>query len=276
MKKKIIFISLVIVLLTGLVGCSSSQTSSSDATVLRLATTTSTKDSGLLDYLLPTFEKENNIKVEVLSQGTGQAIKTASMGDADVILVHAKAAEEKFVADGYGVKRYDVMYNDFVIVGPANDPVGIKGKGAIEAFSLMANAANEGAPFISRGDDSGTNKKEIGLWKEANIEPNGGWYLSVGKGMGDTLIMTNEKEGYTLTDRGTYLFMKNKLDIQVLVEGDKLLMNPYGVIAVNPEKHERINNKDAKKFIDFLLSDEGQKMIKEYKVNDNQLFYTYE
>jgi len=244
-----------------------------EPTVLRLATTTSTKDSGLLDFLLPVFEKENNVKVEVLAQGTGQAIQTASMGDADVILVHARSAEEKFVADGDGVERFDVMYNDFVIVGPKDDTAGVKGKSVNEAFQAFTEG---NAPFISRGDDSGTNKKEIALWKTANIEPKGDWYLSVGKGMGDTLIMTSEQQGYTLTDRATYTFMKDKLDLDIVVEGDEGLLNPYGVIAVNPEKHDGINNEDAQKFIDFLLSDEGQQLIKDYKVEGNQLFFTYD
>lgn len=244
-----------------------------DPTILRLATTTSTKDSGLLDYILPTFEEENNIEVEVLAQGTGQAIETASMGDADVILVHAKSSEEEFVAEGYGVERFDVMYNDFVIVGPKDDPAEIMGMTVDEAFTTLSSGTGI---FLSRGDDSGTNKKEIALWSDASIEPEGDWYMSVGKGMGDTLTMANEVIGYTLTDRATYLFMKDNLDLEIMVEGDEKLLNPYGVIAVNPEMYPEVNNEGAQKFIDFLLSDEGQGMIKEYKVNGDQLFFTYE
>ncbi|GBF11123.1 MULTISPECIES: substrate-binding domain-containing protein [Tepidibacillus] len=274
-KRMRLFVGILFVFLMFiLVACGGEQTTSEQPTTLRLATTTSTQDSGLLDYLLPVFEEKYHVKVDVLAQGTGQAIETASRGDADVILVHARKAEEKFVADGHGSKRYDVMYNDFVIVGPKNDPDGIKGKSLDEAFTLFTNGQ---APFLSRGDDSGTNKKELEIWQKLGIKPKGDWYLSVGKGMGDTLIMANEQQGYTLTDRATYSFMKDKLsNLDILVEGDKGLLNPYGIIAVNPEKHQGINHEDAQKLIDFILSDEGQQLIKDYKVNGQQLFFTYE
>lgn len=272
MNRKILIITVIILSLTTiLVGyVTLFGQSENNYTTIRLATTTSTKDSGLLDYVLPAFEKKCGVNVEVIAQGTGQAIKTASMGDADVILVHARSAEEKFVADGHGVERFDVMYNDFVIIGPKEDPAGIKGKAINEALISLTNGE---APFISRGDDSGTNKKELALWKEVSINPEGDWYLSVGKGMGETLIMTNEQQGYTLTDRATFTFMKDKLDLEVLVEGDKKLLNPYSIIAVNPDKHESINSEGAQKLIDFLLSEQGQQMIKDYKVKGNQLFF---
>ncbi|MFV9510081.1 substrate-binding domain-containing protein [Tepidibacillus sp. LV47] len=277
-KKSSVFVLLLVVSMMFLVVGCGGQTNSTNAkptepTTLRLATTTSTQDSGLLDYLLPVFEKKYNVKVEVLAQGTGQAIETASRGDADVILVHAKKAEEKFVAEGHGIKRYDVMYNDFVIVGPKNDPDQIKGKSVVDAFKALTKGK---APFVSRGDDSGTNKKELDIWKKLGITPKGDWYQAVGKGMGDTLTMTSEEQGYTLTDRATYSFMKDKLNLEILVEGDKDLLNPYGVIAVNPDKHPGVNYKDAQKFIDFILSKEGQQLIKDYKVNGNQLFFTYD
>ena len=192
---------------------------------LILATTTSTKDSGLLEYLLPVFEKERGIKVKVLSQGTGQAIKTAEMGDCDVLLVHSRPAEDKFIASGYGVNRRDVMFNDFVIVGPVNDPAGLCG---LKIMDAMKGLTSGKAKFISRGDNSGTHMKEQELWKSAGIEPRGSWYLSVGKGMGDTLVMANELMGYTLADRGTYASMKTKLELVVLVTGGGKLLRSNG------------------------------------------------
>lgn len=238
---------------------------------LVLATTTSTKDSGLLDKLLPVFEEKKGYKVKVISQGTGQAIKTGEMGDCDVILVHARAAEDKFVADGYGVDRRDVMYNDFIVVGPEPDPAQIKGKTVEGAYAKLAQSAKY--EFISRGDDSGTHKMELQLWDKAGVKPQGKWYLSVGKGMGDTLIMTSEKQAYTMTDRGTYASMKDKLKLEIIVEGDKLLLNPYGVIAINPQKHPDINYEGASAFIEFITSQEGKDIINNYKVNGQQLFY---
>ncbi|WP_339062019.1 substrate-binding domain-containing protein [Tepidibacillus marianensis] len=282
MRKKSLVVALLLVvsMMLFVVGCGSQSSGTATKpveqakpTTLRLATTTSTQDSGLLDYFLPKFEKKYNIKVEVLAQGTGQAIETASRGDADVILVHAKKSEEKFVADGDGVKRFDVMYNDFVIVGPKKDPDGIKGKSLDETFKAITSGK---APFVSRGDDSGTNKKELDEWKKIGVEPKGNWYQAVGKGMGDTLTMTSEEQGYTLTDRATYSSMKDKLNLAILVEGDKGLLNPYGVIAVNPKKHPGVNNKDAQKFIDFILSPEGQQIIRDFKVQGTQLFFTYD
>lgn len=275
MKKKsllLIYLMMIVFIFTVGSGCTNQDSKQPVNQILRLATTTSTVDSGLLDYLLPVFEEKNNIKVEVLAQGTGQALKTAELGDADVVLVHARAAEDKFVADGFGVKRFDVMYNDFVLVGPNEDPANIKGKSVQDALMTFSSGQFK---FISRGDDSGTHKMELSLWEKAGVQPQGDWYLSIGKGMGDTLIMTNEQQGYTLTDRATYLFMKNNLNVSIVVEGEKELLNPYGVIAVNPKKHPDVNFDAAQKLIDFLLSDEGQKLITEYKVNGMQLFFTY-
>lgn len=236
---------------------------------LVLATTTSTKDSGLLDVLIPEFEKEQGIKVKVLSVGTGQAIKYGETGDCDVILVHARASEDKFVADGFGVNRRDVMYNDFVIVGSADDPAKIKGLGLVEVLKAL-NAGK--CKFISRGDDSGTHKKELELWKKAGLQPQGSWYLSVGKGMGDTLNMANELQAYTIADRGTYASMKDRLNLKILVAGDPMLLNPYGVIAVNPARHPGINYDGAMDFIEFITSERGKKLINGYKVNGDQLF----
>lgn len=236
---------------------------------LVLATTTSTRDSGLLDHLLPVFEAKTGYKVKVLAVGTGQAIKIGEMGDCDVILVHSRAAEDKFVADGYGVKRRDVMYNDYILVGPGNDPARIKGLSVKEA--LRALARGKGV-FISRGDDSGTHKKELELWASVGIKPEGQWYKAIGKGMGDTLIMANELGAYTLTDRGTYASMKARLDLEPLVFGDEALFNPYGVIAVNPERHPAVNYEGAMAFIEFITSAEAKEIINGYVVNGEQLF----
>jgi tungstate transport system substrate-binding protein len=230
---------------------------------LLLATTTSTADTGLLTYLLPDFEAKYNAKVEVVAVGSGQAMEIGKKGDADVLLVHARAQEDQFVAEGYGVNRQDVMYNDFIILGPVADPAGIRGmKDAAAAFAKIA-AAKE--PFASRGDKSGTNTKELDIWKKANITPEGGWYLSLGQGMGETLTVSNEKGAYTLSDRGTYLSRMDKLELEVLVEGDKTLANPYGVIAVNPAKWPKVNAELATKFIEWLTSVETQEKIAAFK-----------
>ena len=229
---------------------------------LVLATTTSTYDSGLLDFLLPDFEAQSNAKVEIIAMGTGQAIKTAEQGDADVILVHARAREDKFVAEGYGVNRQDVMYNDFVIIGPEGDPAGIQGM--TDAAAALARIAEAQATFASRGDESGTHSKEMAIWEKAGIEPGGDWYLSLGQGMGATLTFANEKGAYTLTDRGTYLSRKEGLELPILVEGDPILFNPYGVIAVNPEKHPHVKYELAMKFIEWLTSVDTQQKIGEF------------
>lgn len=243
-----------------------------EPTVLRLATTTSTADSGLLDAILPDFEQKYNVRVDVVAVGTGQALEIGTKGDADVVLVHARAREDKFVADGDGIDRRDVMYNDFVLVGPTADPAGVGGSAlAKEAFAKIAEVQ---APFASRGDDSGTHTKEKSLWAAASITPtvDSGWYLSVGQGMGETLLFANEKLAYTLADRGTWLSMQDKLpELTILVggatieqNGDKALLNPYGVIPVNPEKHPGVNVELATHFADWLTSAETQQVIGDY------------
>jgi tungstate transport system substrate-binding protein len=235
---------------------------------LLLSTTTSTQDSGLLDYILPDFEEKYGVSVEVVAVGTGQSLEIGSRGDADVVLVHARAREDEFMAAGHGVRREDVMYNDFIIVGPADDPAGIKGMtDAAEAMTQIAAAA---APFISRGDDSGTHSKELAIWQAAGIEkPAGDWYISAGQGMGEVLTMAEELQAYTLSDRATYLARTLEgLDLDILVEGDPVLLNPYGVIAVNPDKGPQINAELAKRFIDWLISVPVQEKIGQFGVEE--------
>jgi tungstate transport system substrate-binding protein len=243
---------------------------------LTLATTTSTYDTGLLDALHPTFEENYGITMKTVPKGTGASIRTARDGDADVILVHARNAEDEFMQDGFGVNRRDVMFNDFVIVGPEDDPAGINGmKSATKAFSTIAQ---EGATFVSRGDDSGTNKKELIIWEEAGVDPSGQWYREIGKGMGDTLVQADQSGAYTLADRGTYLSMQDEIGLVIHVQGPLkggpvLLKNPYGVMAVNPAKHESVNYQAAMAYIGFLTSPQGQGMIENYTANGQQLFF---
>ena len=236
--------------------------------------TTSTQNSGLFEHILPNFTKKTGIDVRVVAVGTGQALKNAENGDGDVVLVHSKPDEEKFVAEGWGVKRRDVMYNDFVIVGPAADPAKIGGlKDAVEGFKKIAETE---APFASRGDDSGTNKAELKLWQDAGIDPksaSGKWYLETGSGMGATLNTAVGKQAYALTDRGTWLSFANKDDFKVLVEGDSKLFNQYGVILVNPAKHPNVKAKEGQVFIDWLTGPEGQAAIASYKIDGQQLFF---
>jgi tungstate transport system substrate-binding protein len=238
-----------------------------------VASTTSTQDSGLFGYLLPIVEQKAGIAVKVLALGTGQALDTARRGDADVVFVHAKSAEEKFLAEGFGVKRYPVMYNDFIIVGPKDDPAGIKGKDVVTALQTIKTKA---APFISRGDRSGTNIAELKLWKEAGIDitqDHGPWYKEIGQGMGAALNMASASNAYVLSDRGTWLAFQNRGDLAILVEGDKRLFNQYGVMLVNPAKHPQVKKDASQRFIDFLISPEGQSTIAGYKINGQQLFY---
>tara|TARA_R110002012_G_scaffold67741_2_gene176407 strand:- start:5 stop:835 length:831 start_codon:yes stop_codon:yes gene_type:complete len=239
-----------------------------------LQSTTSTQNSGLFDYMLPIFTKKTGIEVRVVAVGTGQALKNARNGDGDVLFVHAKPAEEKFVAEGFGVKRQDVMFNDFVIVGPAADPAKVGGmKDAPAALKMIAAA---GAPFTSRGDDSGTHKKERHLWKAAGVDvdtSSGSWYRETGSGMGATLNAAVGMGAYALTDRATWISFKNKSDFKVQVEGDKVLFNQYGVILVNPAKHPAVKKELAQSFIDWVTGDEGQKTINSYKLNGQQLFF---
>jgi tungstate transport system substrate-binding protein len=236
--------------------------------------TTSTQNSGLFEHILPLFTKKTGIEVRVVAVGTGQALKNAENGDGDVVLVHSKPDEEKFVADGWGVKRHDVMYNDFIIVGPAADPAKIAGlKNATEGFKKIAEAQ---APFASRADDSGTNKAELKLWQDAGIDPkpaSGQWYLETGSGMGATLNTAVGKQAYTLTDRGTWLSFANKDDFKVLVEGDPNLFNQYGVVLVNPAKHPTVKAKEGQAFIDWLIGPEGQAAIAGYTIDGEQLFF---
>ncbi len=242
---------------------------------LRMSTTTSTENSGLLKVLLPPFEQQNDVKVDVISVGTGKALKLGESGDVDVVLVHARKLEDKFVADGFGVNRKDVMYNDFVILGPESDPAGVKGsKTAAEA---LAKIAAKQAPFVSRGDESGTHTKEKELWQLAGGIPKAAWYVEAGQGMGEVIIMATEKQGYTLADRGTYnAFKKAKTNLVIVFDGEKGLFNPYGVIAVNPQKHPHVKHALALKFIDFITGAEGQKIIADYKVDGDPIFFVYD
>lgn len=226
-----------------------------------LATTTSTQDSGLLDVLLPEFEKETGYKVKVVAVGTGEALKMGERGDADVLLVHAPDSEEEFMERGFGKERRKVMHNDFVLLGPADDPAGVKGLSVVEAFKKVAKKK---APFVSRADNSGTHKKEIKIWALAAIMPSGHWYIQTGQGMGASLKMASEKRAYILSDRGTYLAMKKNLDLEVLVEGEKLLFNPYHVITVNPKKNPKVNYEGAKAFMSFITEGEAQRIIKDF------------
>jgi tungstate transport system substrate-binding protein len=239
-----------------------------------LQSTTSTQNSGLFEHILPLFTKKTGIEVRVVAVGTGQALKNAEKGDGDVVLVHSEPDEEKFVADGWGVKRYPVMYNDFIIVGPAADPAKIVGiKQAPEALKKVAEAQ---APFASRADDSGTHKAELKLWQQAAVNPkasSGSWYLETGSGMGATLNTAIGKQAYALTDRGTWLAFANKDDFRVLVEGDAKLFNQYGVILVNPAKHPNVKAKEGQAFIDWLTGPEGQAAIANYKIDGQQLFF---
>lgn len=236
--------------------------------------TTSTQNSGLYDYLLPIFEKKTGIKVHVVAVGTGQALENGRRGDGDVLLVHARPAEEKFVKQGYGVSRRDVMYNDFVIVGPKSDPAGVKGMD--DATAALKKIAGSGAIFASRGDESGTHKKELSLWRAAGIDPiaaSGQWYRETGSGMGATLNTGIGMDGYVMTDRATWISFKNKAGHEILVEGDDALFNQYGIIMVNPQTHPHVKAQAAQTFIDWIVSKEGQQAIAAFRVNGQQLFY---
>jgi tungstate transport system substrate-binding protein len=238
---------------------------------LRLATTTSTQDSGLLDVLNPPFEKLTGVSVDVIAVGTGKALKLGENGDVDVVLVHERRAEDKFVEQGFGVNRRDVMHNDFVVVGPADDPAKIKDvKSAAEALKRIAVA---GRVFVSRGDASGTNVKEIDLWAKAAIKPQGAWYKEVGQGMGTTLTMTSDLGAYTLSDRATFLAMQDKLKLRILFEGDPDLANPYGVIVINPARHHHAHYLAAMQYVAWLTSVPGQAIIRDFKVAGQPLFY---
>jgi tungstate transport system substrate-binding protein len=238
---------------------------------ITVASTTSTENSGLFGHILPIFQAETGIEVRVVSQGTGQALETGRRGDADVVFVHARAQEEAFVAEGYGVQRLDVMYNDFVLVGPGDDPAGVRTAGTAPA--AMAAIAAAGASFASRGDDSGTHVAETNLWSAAGIEPTGVWYLSTGSSMGATLNTAAQVPAYALTDRGTWLSFQNRGTLEIVFEGDPLLFNPYGIILVNPERHPHVKAEQGQAFIDWIVSDPGQAAIASFTVGGEVLFF---
>jgi len=238
-----------------------------------VASTTSTEDSGLFGYLLPIFKAKTGIEVKVIAQGTGQALDTARRGDADVVFVHAKSQEEKFLAEGYGVKRFDVMYNDFVLIGPNSDPAGVKGKDIATALKTIQAKR---APFVSRGDKSGTHSAELALWKQAGIDiaaSKGSWYREIGQGMGAALNTAGAMNAYVLSDRGTWISFKNRGDLDIVVEGDKRLFNQYGVMLVNPGKFPSVKKELGQTFVDWLVSPEGQAAIAGYKIDGQQLFF---
>lgn len=239
-----------------------------------VASTTSTQDLGLFGHILPLFKDKTGIDVKVIALGTGQALDAARRGDADVVFVHAKAAEEKFVEDGFGVKRYPVMYNDFVLIGPKSDPAGVKG--STDILAALKTIEERRLPFISRGDNSGTHIAELNLWKLAGINiaaEKGSWYKEIGQGMGAALNMAAAADAYVLSDRGTWLAFKNKGDLTVAVEGDKRLFNQYGVILVSPQKYPTVKKRLGQQFIDWLISPDGQGAIASYKINGQQLFH---
>ncbi|MHC8510136.1 MAG: ABC transporter substrate-binding protein [Rhodospirillales bacterium] len=266
------------------VGAAAVSGASAAEDTIMLQSTTSTANSGLYDHLLPLFEAETGVKVRVVPVGTGQAIKNARNGDGDVLLVHARAAEEKFVAEGFGVERFDVMYNDFVFIGPPDDPAGMRGAtSAAMALRRVSGARAEAgaggggeALFASRGDDSGTHKKELALWRAAGLDPapaSGAWYRETGSGMGATLNIATAMGAYTLTDRATWIAFKNKSGFEIVFEGDEALFNQYGVILVNPERHPHVNAAAGQKFIDWMLSAAGQAAVAAYRQDGKQLFF---
>ena len=240
---------------------------------IRLATTTSTESSGLLGVMLPPFEERFGVVVDVIAVGTGKALKFGENGEVDVVLVHAPAAEEKFVNAGFGVNRRRVMFNDFILVGPGEDPAGIRA--LKNTTAVMARIASAGEPFVSRGDDSGTHKRELLLWKGSGIEPKGQWYVEAGQGMGAVLTIASEKQGYTLTDRATYLAYRDKIQLEILFEGDENLHNPYSIISVNPQRHPHVKYVWAMALTGWFTSPEGQRIIAGYKKHGEQLFHLY-
>lgn len=269
-KRYLHFILLIFLLLAG---CRSAPSEAgSDDNRLTLATTTSTENSGLLDAILPDFEEQFGAEVDVVAVGTGQALELGANGDADVVLVHARTREDAFVEAGSGTQRYDVMFNDFVIIGPAEDPAGVSGM--TDAATALTQIAEAEVIFVSRGDDSGTHTKELAIWEAAGITPAGDWYVSAGQGMGAVLTIAEEEQGYTLTDRGTYIARTAEgISLEVLVEGDEVLFNPYGVIPVNPEAHPNVNGALAQSFVGWLTSIETQEAIGAYQVEGQQLFF---
>lgn len=240
---------------------------------IKLATTTSTEQSGLLAYMLPVFEKKTGYKVDVVAVGTGASLKIGEKGDCDLVLVHARALEEAFMAAGFGAERKDVMYNDFVLLGPASDPAGVaRTKNAAEALAAVARS---GSSFVSRGDNSGTHVKEKEVWKAAGIVPAGSWYKEAGQGMSQVIIMAEQMGGYTLADRGTWLAMKERSSLRILAQGDPVLFNPYGVMTVSPARWPGVNHKGAKALMDWMTSAEGLALVAAYRIGGEQCFYTY-
>lgn len=238
---------------------------------LRIASTTSTEATGLFGHLLPVFEGVCKCKVNLIAVGTGKALKLGENGDVDVVFVHSRSDEDKFVAQGFGIDRRDVMYNDFVLVGPKRDPARVgEAKTVAEAMTRIRDSSQA---FVSRGDDSGTHKKELSIWKAANIQPQGEWYWSAGQGMSEVLLMTSERAAYTLSDRGTFTALSKKIDLNLLFSGDQALHNPYGVIAVNPARFPQVNYSLARQFINWITSPNGQQLIAGFKVNGQQLFF---
>ena len=235
-----------------------------------MATTTSTENSGLLSLLHPPFEEQYDVIVDVIAVGTGKALRLAENGDVDLVMVHAPAAEQEFVESGYGVERLPVMHNDFVLVGPAADPAAVAAANSLA--DAMTRIAQSATGFISRGDDSGTHKKETALWQAARIRPEGEWYLSVGQGMGAVLKITDDKQAYTLADRGTYLAFKDKIDMEIVHHGAAELRNPYHIILINPEIHPHVQTTLAQKYVDFIRGQEGQHIIREFRISGEQLF----
>ena len=267
MSFRLLSLAFVIVL-----GVAAGHAAADDRSIV-VASTTSTQDSGLFGYLLPIFKAKTGIDVKVIAQGTGQALDTARRGDADVVFVHAKTQEEKFVAEGFGVKRFDVMYNDFVLIGPKSDPAGIKGKDIETALKTIQDKA---VPFVSRGDRSGTHAAELALWKQAGIDialAKGPWYREIGQGMGAALNTANAMNAYVLSDRGTWISFANRGDLDIVVEGDKRLFNQYGVMLVNPDKYPSVKKDLGQAFVDWLISAEGQAAIAGYKIGGQQLFF---
>ncbi|MDD4802100.1 MAG: substrate-binding domain-containing protein [Syntrophomonas sp.] len=268
-KKSLALILMLLFALVSLAGCAKEAEKTpapapapAAEKILKMATTTSTQDSGLLDALVPEFKKDTGYTINVIAVGSGQAMEMGSKGDVDVLLVHSRAAEDKFVADGFGVNRKDVMHNDFVLIGPADDPAKIKGE--TDVAQAMTKILKAKATFLSRGDKSGTHTKELSLWTKANLKPEGDWYKNVGKGMGDTFRMADEMKGYTLIDRATYLALKDKYKLEIVVEKDSPMLNPYGVIAVNKAKFANVDYDGAMKFVEWITAEKAQKMIAEF------------
>jgi tungstate transport system substrate-binding protein len=262
-------LGIAVALSTGLGGAALAQDKS-----IVVSSTTSTTDSGLFNHILPLFKQKTGIDVKVVSQGTGQALDTGRRGDSDIVFVHAKGLEEKFIADGLGVKRFPVMYNDFVLIGPKSDPAGINGSKDIAAALKTIKA--KASPFISRGDKSGTHTAELNLWKVAGIDiakDRGDWYKEIGQGMGAALNTASASNGYVLSDRATWINFKNLGELGIAAEGDQRLFNQYGVILVNPEKHKHVKKEFGQAFVDWLISQDGQKAIANYKINNEQLFF---